>query len=86
MKDENGLYYHPFPQNKKVRMYVRQGRADIEFRLWNQADPMLWSEHGWVPYGAISKAVAMYRGRQFNPQRAYDLRVAKALLAEGMGN
>ena len=46
MKDNNGLYYYPFPQNKKVRMYVRSGDDEIEFRMWNQDDPGLWMEHG----------------------------------------
>jgi hypothetical protein len=83
MKDENGLYYHPNPQNKRVRMYVRQGEDDIEFRLWNQDDPMLWSEHGWVPHAAIVQAQALYEGRAFDPGQAYDRRLAEALLAEG---
>jgi hypothetical protein len=83
MKDENGLYYHPNPQNKRVRMYVRQGEDDIEFRLWNQDDPMLWSEHGWVPLAAIVQAQAIYQGKKLDPGQAYDRRLAEALLAEG---
>jgi hypothetical protein len=83
MKDENGLYYHPNPQNKRVRMYVRQGENDIEFRLWNQEDPMLWGEHGWVPHAAVVQAQALYKGRRFDPGQAYDRRLAEALLAEG---
>ena len=82
MKDKNGLYYHPFPGNKQIRMYVRAGSKDIEFRLWNHEDPMLWTEHGWVPWLAIQKATVMYEGGKFNPQKAYDLDVAKALLKE----
>jgi len=82
MKDTNGLYYHPNPQNKRVRMYVRQGEGDIEFRLWNQDDPMLWSQHGWVPHAAIVQAGALYEGKQFDPGEAYDRRLAEALLAE----
>jgi hypothetical protein len=46
MKDKRGLYYYPFPQNKRVRMYVRKQADIIEFRLWNQDDPKLWKEHG----------------------------------------
>jgi hypothetical protein len=82
MKDENGLYYHPFPQNKRVRMYVRRSDADVEFRLWNQDDPMLWSEHGWVPHTAIVQAEAIYSGGKFEPGQAYDRNVAEALLAD----
>jgi hypothetical protein len=80
MKDDRGRYYYPFPQNKKVRMYVRQGVDEIEFRLWNQDDPMLWSEHGWVPASAVEQAKTIYSGRSFDPDRAYDMNVAKALL------
>jgi len=29
MKDEKGRYYHPFPQNKRVRMYVQKTGNDI---------------------------------------------------------
>lgn len=82
MKDKQGVYYYPFPSNKRVRMYVRQGEGDIDFRLWNQDDPKLWEEHGWVPYQAIVQAQAMYEGGAFDPQKAYDLNAAKALLAD----
>lgn len=82
MKDKQGIYYYPFPSNKRVRMYVRQGEGDIDFRLWNQDDPKLWEEHGWVPYKAIVQAQAMYQGGPFDPQKAYDLNAAKALLAD----
>lgn len=84
MKDEKGLYYHPFPQNKRVRMYVRaaDGEEEIEFRLWNQDDPMLWTEHGWVPWGAIEKATDMYTGKGFDPKAAYDIGLARALIKE----
>jgi len=83
VKDSKGLYYYPFPQNKRVRMYVRPGRDGIEFRMWNQDDPGLWMEHGWVPYRAIIQAKAMYKGGQFNPQKAYDLSLAETLIADG---
>jgi hypothetical protein len=83
VKDNNGLYYYPFPQNKKVRMYVRSGDDGVEFRMWNQDDPGLWIEHGWVPYSAIAQAQAMYKGRAFDPGKAYDLSLAKALIADG---
>ncbi len=82
MKDDKGIYYYPFPQNKKVRMYVRRQAGDIAFRIWNQDDPVLWEDHGWVPYTAIRQAASNYNGRRFDPGRAYDLGVANALLAE----
>ena len=82
MKDERGLYYYPFPTNKHVRMYVRQEGEEIEFRLWNQDDAGLWDDHGWIPYGAIVKAQALYEGGPFDPKRAYDLTLAKGLIEE----
>jgi hypothetical protein len=82
MKDERGLYYYPFPQNKRVRMYVREVDGTVWFRLWNTDDPELWVEHGWVPYGAIKQAAAMSKPKRhaFDPNQAYDMEVAKALL------
>jgi hypothetical protein len=83
MKDQRGLYYYPFPQNKRVRMYVRRSEEDVEFRLWNQDDPELWTQHGWIAYGAVRQASNMYgqnRSGGFNPEAAYDLSLAKTLL------
>lgn len=82
MKDERGLYYYPFIDNKRVRMYVRQMMDEIEFRLWNQDDPQMWEQHGWVPNSAIVQAKAMYNGGAFDPNKAYDLKAAQALLDE----
>jgi hypothetical protein len=82
MKDDRGLYYHPNPQNKRVRMYVRKFGDDIEFRLWNQDVPELWEEHGWIAYEAIQQAARMYEGKSLDPQRIYDLNVARALIKE----
>ena len=82
MKDQRGLYYFPFPQNKKVRMYVRAVSGEPEFRMWNQDDPQMWEEHEWVPYSAITQAAAMYKGAAFDPNRAYDLNAAMALIRE----
>jgi hypothetical protein len=82
MKDKKGLYYYPFPQNKRVRMYVREAEGTIWFRLWNADDPEVWEEHGWVPYGAIEQAAAMYKQGAFNPNQAYDIQVAEMLLKE----
>lgn len=82
MKDERGLYYFPFPQNRRVKMYVRRVAEDIEFRLWNADEPALWDEHGWVPHGAVLAASKMYTGREFDPKTAYDRHLAEALLAD----
>ena len=82
MKDKKGLYYYPFPQNKRVHMYVREGDGTIWFRLWNADDPELWEKHGWVPYGAIKQAADMYKGKNFPPNQAYNIELAKALLEE----
>ena len=86
MQDDNGLYYHPFPLNRRVRTYVRQNEGRIEFRLWNQDDPKLWDEHGWVPYEAIKAAMNMYSEGPFNPKDAYDLNLARALIKEAQGS
>jgi len=82
MKDDKGLYYHPYPQNKRVRMYVRKFGDDIEFRLWNQDVPELWEEHGWVAYEAIRQAAKIYTGKSLDPERMYDFTVASALVKE----
>ena len=82
MKDDRGLYYYPFPTNKRVRMYVEMRGGDICFRMWNQDDAEMWEEHGWIPHDAIQQAAAMYSGDSFDPQRAYDIEIAKALLKE----
>lgn len=82
MKDDKGLYYYPFPRNHRVRMYVRKSEDGVSFRLWSQDDPKLWEEHGWVPYDAIKQAATMYKSGNFNPDQAYDIRAAKALIEE----
>ena len=82
MKDQRGLYYYPFPQNKNVRMYVRKQEDVVCFRMWNSDDPELWVEHGWVPFQAIRQAAAMYEGKEFDPNAAYDIQAANDLLSE----
>ena len=87
MKDQRGLYYYPFPQNKRVRMYVRQAGDDIEFRLWNQDDSELWKQHGWIAYQAIRQASNLYQqgqGEGFDPNKAYDLMLATELLRDSL--
>lgn len=83
MKDDRGKYYYPFPQNKRVRMYVQEENSEIFFRLWNADDIQLWDDHGWIPYEAIKQAQAMYEQKNdFNPKQAYDLETAIAVLKE----
>jgi hypothetical protein len=83
MKDQKGYYYYPNPTNKRVRMYVRANGGEIEFRLWNQEDPKLWEEHGWVPRSVIEQAKAIYRkDGPFDPGQAYDYNLADALVKE----
>jgi hypothetical protein len=82
MKDENGIYYYPFPDNKRVRMYVKDDEDVICFRLWSADDAELWKTHGWMPYRAILEASRMNTQKHFDPKQAYDIRVARELLAE----
>lgn len=83
MKDDRGKYYYPFPQNKQVRMYVQEEGEEVFFRLWHSGDPGLWDKHGWIPYEAIKQAEAMYdREKNFKPNQAYDLEIARAVLKE----
>jgi hypothetical protein len=84
MQDEKGIYYYPYPENKKTRMYIKKSEGIIWFRLWNKEIPELWDEHGWIPYDAILQASGMYSkgAGNFDPRRAYDIEVAKSLLAE----
>ena len=82
MHDKRGLYYYPFTQNKNVRMYVRAKDGSVWFRLWNADDSELWDEHGWVPYEAVKQARAIYDGDAFDPDQAYDLQIAQALIDE----
>lgn len=84
MKDRIGLYYYPFPENRRVRMYVRKKGDAIEFRMKNEDDPGMWNDHGWVSYDAIQQAQVLYDRRGgFDPGRAYDIRVAAVLIRDG---
>lgn len=82
MQDERGLYYYPNVTNKNFRTYVKEEGGQVWFRLYNADDPELWDAHGWVPHDAIERAAALYSGNQFDPSLAYDLQLARALLAE----
>jgi len=85
MKDERGHYYTPSLQHPEVRMYVRANDDDIEFRLYNPKEPIIWEKHQWMPYSAIEQAATMFRerGTDRNPLALYDLDIAKKLLQEG---
>ncbi len=85
MKDQRGIYYYPVLANKGLRMYVRLGAQDVEFRLWDDNDPSLWDEHGWAPYPAILAAAEMYKkeGRKGGPPlELYDIDIAIRLLKD----
>lgn len=91
MKDDKGLFYYPFPQNKRVRMYVKEEQETLWFRMWNADDAKLWDDHGWVPYGAVKRAKELFKkkGKEqgsppaFDPDKAYDPEVARLILKEG---
>lgn len=84
MKDDNGLYYYPDPSDTKTRVYVREGSAGIEFRMWRADHPEVWDRHEWLVYDVILAAVSMYkeRGKGADPLAFYDLNVARALLKD----
>lgn len=84
MQDENGIYYFAQPGNVKIRVYVRKGLDDIEFRLWNMDHPDVWEKHEWVPYKVLQAASRMYqkeRNPNSNPMNLYDINIANALLS-----
>lgn len=84
MKDKNGLFYYPFPANKRIRMYVKPCGPDILFRMWNADDDGMWEKHGWVPFGAIQEAMGLYRKNAggFDPRQAYNIELARALIQD----
>ncbi|WP_029897522.1 hypothetical protein [Desulfohalovibrio reitneri] len=86
MKDDKGRFYYPFPENKSVRMYVKKDEDTIWFRMDDANDPSLWEQHGWVPWGALQKAISMHKeegkNKAFDPTKAYDINVARKILEE----
>jgi hypothetical protein len=72
VQDELGLYYHPILENKKIRMYVRAGSDNIEFRMWNADDPQ--------------QAADFYKeeGRGKPPLHLYDIEIAERLLKDSL--
>lgn len=83
MKDADGLYYYPAPQNTRIRMYVRERFGTVEFRMRNDDYPEIWDRHGWRPYEEIQDAAALYKERRrgSDPLVLYDLNVARELLS-----
>ncbi len=89
MEDDLGLYYYPVLENKNIRVYVRRGFDDIEFRLWNADDKNLWNDHGWVEWNAIQQAARLYREEKREgkpPVEFYDIEIAKRLLKDALGD
>lgn len=84
MKDERGHYYTPSLQHPEVRMYVRENEGEVEFRLYNPNEPVIWEKHQWLPFNIIENAAEQYRSRgtDRNPMALYDLDIAKKLLQE----
>ena len=84
MKDKNGLYYYPYPSDRKTRVYVRKGPGDVEFRLWREEHPEVWERHPWLCYSVVQSAAEMYKesGTGSDPLILYDRNVADALLKE----
>ncbi len=80
MQDDRGYYYYPIPTDKKIRMYVRKEAGQIEFRLWNSEDDLIWDRHKWIPMEAIRQAAALYGKDKPDPLKLYDLQVAEAVL------
>jgi len=83
MKDSKGVYYYPFPANKKMKMYVRDNDGIVEFRIDHVDEPGLWEEHGWITYEAAKKAAQLFKGRGVHdPMAMYDFEVALSVLQE----
>lgn len=85
MKDQNGIYYYPDPSDTNTRVYVREGAAGVEFRLWRHNLPEVWEKHGWMPHQVIEAAAAMYKqggAQKSDPLILYDLNVARALIKQ----
>lgn len=84
MQDKDGIFYYPYPQNKRIRMYVRERDNNIEFRLSNSDHPEIWERHGWLDMDIIKRGAQMFadRGTKVDPVKIYDLDTARFLLKE----
>jgi len=84
VQDKDGIYYYPYPENKRIRMYVREQDGNIEFRLSNTDHPEIWERHGWLDLDIIRRGAKMLeeRGSKVDPTNIYDLETAHYLLKE----
>lgn len=89
MQDTNGVFYYPNPQNKRVRMYVREQDGTIEFRLSNADHPEVWDRHGWLDMDIVRRGAQMFQGERNakgDPLALYDEQMARYLLKEASRN
>ena len=85
MQDKNGIFYYPYPENKRIRMYVREQEGSIEFRLANADHPEIWERHGWIDMDIIKRGAKIFkeeRKGKADPTAIYDLETAWFLIKE----
>lgn len=84
MQDKDGIFYYPYPGNKRIRMYVREQDGNIEFRLSNVDHPEIWERHGWLDMDIIKRGARMFeeRGAKADPTKIYDIETARFLIKE----
>lgn len=85
MQDKDGIFYYPNPQNKRIRMYVREVNGSIEFRLSNADHPEVWERHGWLDMDIVRRGAKMFqneRDAKTDPMKLYDVEMARYLLKE----
>ena len=85
MQDKDGIFYYPNPQNKRIRMYVRELNGSIEFRLSNADHPEVWERHGWLDMDIVKRGAKMFqneRDPKSDPTKLYDVEMARYLLKE----
>lgn len=85
MQDKNGIFYYPYPHNKRIRMYVREENGTVEFRLANADHPEIWERHGWLDMDLIKRGAQMFKAERdpkTDPTAIYDLQTAAYLLKE----
>jgi hypothetical protein len=84
VQDKDGIFYYPYPGNKRIRMYVRENEGSIEFRLNNVDHPEIWEQHGWIDIDIVRRGAKMFeeRGSKGDPTKIYDLETARYLIRE----
>lgn len=85
MQDKDGVFYYPNPQNKRIRMYVREQDGSVEFRLSNADHLEVWERHGWLDMDIIKRGAKMFqdeRNAKADPTKFYDVEMARYLLKE----